>query len=386
MAFDADAAVLGAGVAGAAAAKAVAERGWKTVLIDRGAFPRHKVCGEFLSPEAARTLDGLGLDDAVAALNPGAVVKARLIFGAGEPLDVPLPGTAAGISRYALDAALHRAALDAGAQVRTGTTVTAVVPEAFGYRVTWRSGKTNETLSVRAVIAAWGANPRAGLPGHRRLGAAGNGFVGVKSHFRGIEADGAVELYFFAGGYAGIVPVEGGRCNVAALLDRRAFPAAEPTVPGLIRAAAERSPPLKARLAGAEPVPGSQAAVAPVDLTRKPVAWTLVPHVGDAALMIPPLCGDGMSVALRSAQLCSGLADRYLRGEITLQAWRDEYAGRLLRECRGPLRWGRLLQRLAALPQAERLLPALGRRMPGLAVRLVQATRIREADMRPNAH
>jgi flavin-dependent dehydrogenase len=189
-----------------------------------------------------------------------------------------------------------------------------------------------------------------------------------------------VELYFFSGGYAGISPIEGGRVNVAALLTRNAFRHTEKTILGMIDAAARRNPMLYRKLAQAVLVPGTQAAVAPVDLKRKPVAWDMIPHVGDAALMMPPLCGDGMSMALRSAQLCAFLADCYLRGEISLSGWKQQYTQSIQREFKGPLRWGRLLQWLLGVPVLPRLLPGLAHLTPGLAFGLVQATRLKETD------
>ena len=63
-----DAAVIGAGIAGSVMAESLADHGWDTVLFDRKAFPRHKVCGEFLSPESLTMLRRLGLRDAVLRL------------------------------------------------------------------------------------------------------------------------------------------------------------------------------------------------------------------------------------------------------------------------------------------------------------------------------
>lgn len=189
-----------------------------------------------------------------------------------------------------------------------------------------------------------------------------------------------VELYFFPGGYLGVCPIEGGLVNAAALLKREAYLNADKTVPGIIAAAALRNPKLNKRLTNAVPVPGTQAAVAPVDLNRKPLAWDMIPQVGDAAMMIPPLCGDGMSMALRSAHLCTPLADGYLRGEISLAGWQQQYTRSIQREFKRPLRWGRFLQALIGFPVMPRLLPGAAKLAPGLAAMLVQATRLKQTD------
>ncbi|MCS7463941.1 NAD(P)/FAD-dependent oxidoreductase [Paenibacillus doosanensis] len=381
MDFMHDVAIIGAGVAGSSLAKDMAARGWDTVLIDGKSFPRHKVCGEFLSPESLGTLDELGLRKTVERLQPRRIERARLIVSSGGALDVPLPGTGLGVSRYALDSALHQAAYRSGVELVTGTPVAEVHPAGGGFRLVLKpaEGGLPQELLVRSVIGAWGANPRLmrlQRPRDRAVSRTG-GCIGVKSHFTGIPMEPVVELYFFPGGYLGLSPIEGDRVNVCALLKRQAFPEAEPTVSGLLDAACRRHPLLRRRLLDASPVPGTEAAVAPVRLDRQPLTWGRFAHVGDASLLVPPLCGDGMSMALRSARLCARLADRYLDGTVSLAQWQAEYALAVQREFAGPLRWGTWLHSLSGLPVLPRLLLALAQLMPNLAASLVKATRLK---------
>ncbi|WP_219838342.1 NAD(P)/FAD-dependent oxidoreductase [Paenibacillus sp. R14(2021)] len=377
-----DAAVLGAGIAGSSLAKALADRGWDVVLVDRHSFPRHKVCGEFLSPESRSMLSRLGLHEAVESLQPSLIDRARLFFGDGKPLELPLPGTAIGVSRHSLDAALHRAALQAGVHIQTGAAVTSIAPDGNGYAIETKQGGVRAILRARAVIAAWGANGRSALlSDHRPEREGQQPYIGVKSHFAGIEMEPAVELYFVEGGYVGLSPVEGGLVNAAALLKRSAFPNTEKSILGWLNAAGRRNPALHGKLNQAIPVHGTQTAVAPVQLHRKPMPWGVIPHVGDAALMLPPLCGDGMAMALRSAILCATLADRYLSGAISRSEWKHAYTAAILREFNGPLKWGRLLQWLSGVPVLPRMLFGAARLSPGLANGLVQATRLKESDI-----
>jgi len=375
-----DVAVLGAGIAGSSLAKSMADLGWETVLIDRMQFPRHKVCGEFLSPESLTMLGSLGLRELVLSLQPRSINRARVIVGNGNALEIPLPGNAIGISRYSLDTAFHLAAVNSGVHMQTATMISSVTPCERGYAIETKQGEERKTLYVRAAIAAWGANCRSCLPGHRPNRKIMNTYIGVKTHFSGIEMEPVVELYFFDGGYVGVTPIEGGIVNVAALLKRKAFQNNEKTILGLIEAACRRNPKLYQKLAHAVPVPGTQAAVAPVELNRKPLEWDIIPHVGDAAIMIPPLCGDGMSMALRSSLLCAPLADRYLAGDISLSEWRHEYSRSIRRDFNGPLRWGRLLQWLFDIPVVPRLLVNAAHFAPELAFGMVNATRLKEFD------
>ncbi|TXK73863.1 NAD(P)/FAD-dependent oxidoreductase [Paenibacillus sp. N3.4] len=373
-----DVAVLGAGIAGSCLAKSLADQGWDTVLIDRKQFPRHKVCGEFLSPESQNMLNDLGLGGIVEALQPSIINRTQLIFNFGTCLEIPLPGMALGVSRYSLDSALHLAAQKAGVNVQTSTTVTSVYPCDSGYTIEAKQGGERKGYQVRAVIAAWGANGRSGLLGQSPDSKATNTYMGVKSHYTGIEMEQVVELYFFDGGYLGISPIEGGRVNAAALLKQETFKHTEKSILGLIEAASRKNPKLHQRMANALPVLGTQSAVAPVNLERKPLTWDRIPYVGDASMMIPPLCGDGMSMALRSALICAPLASRYLGGEISLDRWQQEYSQSIKREFKRPLQWGRFLQWSLGVPILPRALLVAAHVTPRMAYGLVKATRLKE--------
>jgi flavin-dependent dehydrogenase len=383
-----DAAVLGAGVAGASLAAALAARGWRVLAVDRDTFPRHKVCGEFLSPEARAMLAAAGADPAARTAGPAAaaITRARLYPAGGAPLETALPGTAYGLSRYALDAALHEAARRAGAEVAAGTAVTGVAASGRGWRVELRESGGARTAEARVAVAAWGRSPRGGLPGGAgaRAGSVpGPAYVGFKFHMAepggGTAAvEPVVELYFAPQGYLGFAPVEAGRTNVAGLLTLEAFRAAGGTVRSAARFVARRHPACLRRLEAAAPVPGTACAVAPVAAACLPEAWDALPRIGDAAAFIPPLCGDGMAMALRSAQLCAELADGVLRGRLTPDEWRRRYRAELRRQFAAPVRWGRLLQTCLQQPAPSLLLGGLARLVPALPPWLVQATRLRD--------
>lgn len=370
-----DAAVIGGGVAGSSMAAALAGMGWSTVLIDQDTYPRHKVCGEFLSPESLDSLSVLGLLPLLQPLQPSAMRTVRLTAANEWSLDIPLPGTALGISRFALDHALQHAAQERGAELISGTAVISIGSRnGEGHRLELRGRSVRQIVEARAVIGAWGRRPRTGLaPAASVLH---QSYVGVKAHYSGMELGDRVELYLFPGGYLGIAPIEGNRHNVAALMTREAFYHAGKSVQNAIEWAAERNPALQRRLVGGMPLAETRAAVYPIAISRKPTAWGQVPLIGDAAVMIPPLCGDGMAVALRTVVLCSRWADEFLRGSLGLDEWRQQYTRALRQECMPPLRWGRWLQRMLGSRVASPLLFRLGYRLPGLAGRMVERTRI----------
>ena len=172
--------IQGGGPAGASAALAALRRGAGVTLLEKSRFPRHKVCGEFLSPGIAHALDRLGLASAFEFLRPATIRRMSIQVG-GASKTANLPEPAFGLSRYALDAWLWREALAAGA--------------------------SHETQAGAADIVACGrqsSTPRGG-----RL-------FGFKAHFTG-PVDDAVELYFAGRTYVGVNCVEDGITNVCGL-------------------------------------------------------------------------------------------------------------------------------------------------------------------------
>ena len=378
--LDADAVVIGAGVAGSGMAYALAKRGWNVVLLDKAKFPRHKACGEFLSPESQSTLRAWGLDGAVQACGPAAMTAVRLHTERGASLEVPLSAEAMGISRFALDSVLQASAAEAGARLLEGYSVTSVLSSESGYRVECINSN-KQKLAIHARIAIGAGGRRMGnLLRERRPEIPVSSYIGIKSHFTRSDRMPIVDLYFFRGGYLGIAPVERDRFNVAAIVRRSVYPKlpASAAIERILGEATRRIPALKERLAGAAPIPGTEAAAYPVTISSGPCAWSGMPLIGDAAAVIPPFCGDGMAMALRSAELCAPHADAYLRGEATLSQWRDVYTRQLEQHLGDALRWGSRLERMLSRPGFASLLLRVGRFAPGLAERAVRATRLRE--------
>lgn len=376
-----DVIVIGAGVAGSSSAIQLAERGHDTVLLDRQPFPRHKTCGEFMSPETQEMLEFLDVDLLQHQVKPIMMNKARIFMPHGGEIEVPLPGSAWGISRYELDRLLHQKALSVGAEVITKATVTGIdLLDNSRYKVETRQGNDTICYYAKAVIGAYGTRKPKCIANTDEAHRDKIKYVGLKSHFTGINAESQVELYFCEGGYTGISPIQNGMVNVAALLTLDVTQSNGKSVQDILLAVSRTNPKLAARLEQGAPVEGTQVSIAPVRLSDIPEPWSTFPHVGDALLMIPPLCGDGMSVALRSSMLCSNLTDRYLRDEITYAEWQSQYTKEANSEFSKLLSRARFIQKLA-FAKTNRLYPGMARLFPGLASYVVRATRLSEAGL-----
>jgi menaquinone-9 beta-reductase len=177
--------IQGGALAGAAAAIAAMQSGARAVCVyEKSSFPRHKVCGEFLSSGVQQVFEELGLWQDFQGLKP-APMRRLLLHFPRKTFRFTLPETCWGMSRYTLDEWLMEAALRAGA--------------------TWRQEPA--PLAEGSVVLAHGRRDAA-PKGERQFG--------FKAHHAGPVSD-AIELFFFEGCYVGVNPAENGITNVCGL-------------------------------------------------------------------------------------------------------------------------------------------------------------------------
>jgi len=391
--------VIGAGPAGAALGALLARRGIDVALVERDTFPRDKLCGEFLSPEAGRLLRDIGCHAALAALRPPPLTAARFTLPSGFALEVPLPGVAWGLSRRALDATLAAEARAAGARLHTGTAAVAIAPAADGgldvVVAPSGGGSTADRRVIAAglVVGAYGRWNRLDRTPDRTARARPTRFVGLKRHLAvapgpagaatAAALAGRVELHLFDGGYCGLTVVETGAVNACLLVDRRRVAAGGDAPWAAVLAAAGRANPvLGARLAGlVAPADSVVHAVAPVTFDAADRGGPLCLYVGDAAGMIAPLAGDGQAMALDGAARLAALVaaalartgprpDAAQRRELARawdRTWRRAFGRRM--------RLARALQPVLLDPRRAEPAARLAAALPGAAAWLARATR-----------
>ncbi len=280
-----DLAVIGAGPAGSAAAITAANRGLKVLLLEASPYPRHKVCGEFVSAESAEVLRHLIADETHHLFSAPRISTAKL-HAAGQTCTIPLVSPAYSIPRITLDDALWRCAQSRGIDCRIDR-VSEIITKNDEVLV-----KASSTYRARHVINATGRWSRL------TTRTSGQPWIGLKAHFLA-ETDDSVELYFWKTGYCGIQSVSPGILNACALVhqgtakDLSEVFAADPHL-----AARSRTWRQITQLFATAPVylgPGS------------PVVEGVL-QTGDAAGFVDPFVGDGISLALRSGVLAGRCA------------------------------------------------------------------------------
>jgi flavin-dependent dehydrogenase len=327
----ADVLVVGAGPAGSATALLLAAAGLSVVVVDRASFPRDKACSEYMSPEAVRILDRLGVLPALEEAGAVPVAGTSVTAARGARLQGrfalaghrPFRPTGLSLSRRILDHRLLSAAREAGARVLERTAVEtllhdaggiagAVIRPAAGGRAIVRSRLTVGADGLRSVVGR--------RLGRRRQGALRR--VAFVAHVDGVEGMGdCAEMFVGRRGYLGLNPIGGGRTNVALVVPASRAAGARGRAHEFFLDALADFPGVSERV-GRGSVARAVLATGPFAAWSGRVVADGAALVGDAADFFDPFTGEGIYSALRGAELLVEAARPALarRGRVTAAA------------------------------------------------------------------
>lgn len=299
--------IIGGGLAGLTAAIHLSKAGVAVSVFEKNEFPRHKVCGEYLSNEAVLYLESLGVD--LAALNPKKITRTLISTVSGKHIGAKLPLGGLGISRYALDHALYRKAVENGCEIVAETV--SDISFSDGIFTLTTSAKTEH--HARIVLGAFGKRSNIDLKLRRRFTLQKSPWLAVKAHYRGDFPDDLVALHNFRGGYCGVSKVETGAINICYLADYASFKKYK-DVEEYQKMVVGKNPML-AEIFNNEPV-FKPIAISQISFADKLPVENHMLMIGDTVGVIHPLCGNGMAMAIHSAKLASGLTIDYFSGKI----------------------------------------------------------------------
>ena len=378
-----DAAIIGAGPAGSAAAILLARAGWSVALVEKQRFPRRKVCGECIAASNLPLLDGLGLGaamdrDAGPELRCVALMRGDAVALAAMPTADARHPWGRALGRETLDVLLLDAARRAGATILQPCTVTAIAGGPGNWQLSARSAEGPLTVQSSIAIAAhgsWEALPSGRA--RRRQSRTGADLFAFKANFRGAKlVPGCLPVLALDGGYGGMVVAEGGVLTLACCVRRDRLDALRAQAPGQRAGEAvenwlrRQCDGVDRALAGAQR-DGAWLASGPIDPGVRVRPNDRLLRIGNAAGEAHPILGEGISMALQSAgllceQLLGGVtadqrADTAWQAAIARQyavRWRSQFAPRL--------RLGALVAHLAMRPASARAIMLLARAWPGM--------------------
>ncbi|AZQ65320.1 FAD-binding protein [Flammeovirga pectinis] len=318
-----DVIVIGGGLGGLTLSIQLAELGWKVQLIEQKSYPMHRVCGEYVAEEAWGFLTRIGIN--TASLHLPIIDKLKVSAVNGEYLTANLTSGGRGISRFLLDDLLYQKAIEKGVKVITNTKVLGVQQISKNWDV-----ETKDTIfKAKAVIGAFGKRSNLDKFFRRKYleenltNTRLKNFVGVKYHLKGELASDIIELHNFSGGYCGISKVENDIICMC-FLAKGSYLKEAHSLEEMEQKYLSENPFLNKYLKY-ERVWDKPLSIAKVDFSQKSISENTIPMLGDAAGIIAPLCGNGMTMAMQASVFLTPLMDSYLKEEISWEQMTDIY-------------------------------------------------------------
>ena len=357
--------IIGGGLAGLSLGIGLRQRGVPVKIYEAGKYPRHRVCGEFISGRGQRSLERLGLRDQL--IQTGTRVAQTAAFFSGKTsFKKDLPEPALCVSRFILDNLLAEEFCKLGGELKSGSRWV----EKFDEGMVRATGRR-----IQNVVKGW------------RL-------FGLKIHAKNLPLEADLEMHFTQNGYVGLCRLERGSvsrssvevesCSAhknaaahrAAL--RSSVDNSEVNICGLFRSRTtlrdlsshwlknEISASVGTRLAQAEFDENSFCSVAGLSLAPQKASEQNECSIGDSLTMIPPVTGNGMSMAFESAELAIEPLAQYSAGKISWTEAHKLVASSCDQIFTQRLVWSKYLQTALFQPFLRQAVLLLTPRLPGL--------------------
>ena len=314
-----DVIIVGGGLAGLSASIHLSQKGKSVLVIEKHPFGKHKVCGEYISNEVLPYFEFLGID--VFSLGATKINKFELSTHNNKLIKSKLPLGGFGISRYLLDKSLAEKAKQVGVQIRQDT----VEVIDFNNDIFTVKTQSNLTLTSNLVIGAYGKRSNIDVKLNRPFIKHKSPFLGVKIHVKGNFPNDVIALHNFEGGYCGVSKVEDDRINMCYITNYKSFKKYK-SIEEFQKQVVYKNKFLKTLFENSIPQFEAPLSISQISFSNKNPVENHIIMCGDTAGMIHPLCGNGMSMAIRSAQMAVVLMLEYLEGSITRESLEKQYA------------------------------------------------------------
>jgi flavin-dependent dehydrogenase len=340
-----DCLIVGAGPAGCIGGIILARAGWQVTIIEQHRFPRGKVCGECIS---SLGIDVLRRNSLAPHLpHPVQLSHAAICSPRGREAKFKLGTRMWGLSRSVLDEALLEAARAARVTVWQPARCESI--DAPTARVVVRDLLSNRIKTIDASYVMLADGKRALAPPRPPATAD----LGIKAHFEKVNDEReTISLFGFDGHYCGLAPIEDCKWNLAMSIPAARVRQFGGDVDAIFADMLKRNASLSRRLANARRIGGWMASALPRHAPPDRMRGRVIP-IGNAAGALEPIFGEGIGLAMRSAELAA----------MALVSGRRDRLARLPREFARLWTWRRFTARATALavsrPSSAELLVAM---------------------------
>jgi len=326
-----DVIIIGGGLAGLSSAIHLSKMGLNILVIEKNSYPKHKVCGEYISNEVLPYLNFLGID--VFKLGAKKIDKFQLSTRKNKLISSELSLGGFGISRFCLDHAMANTAIAHGAEILQDTVEDIqFLDDKFSVET-----KNNGVYKTKMVIGAYGKRANLDIKLKRQFIKKRSPYLAVKTHASGDFPANVVALHNFEGGYCGVSKVENEHINLCYITNLKTFKKFK-DINDFQEKVVFKNLYLKEIFSKTAPIFEQPLTISQISFEDKEPIENHILMCGDTAALIHPLCGNGMSMAIRSAQIASVLIIKFFNSEIPnrealekqyLRAWNSAFKSRL---------------------------------------------------------
>lgn len=306
---DFDVIIIGGGLAGLTSAIHLSKHNIKVLLVEKTNYPSHKVCGEYISKEVLPYLKQLGLNPF--DLGAKNIDEFELTTHNNKHIRAKLPLGGFGLSRFEMDFQLYKLAKANGATI-VQDTITNVNFKTDGFQV---KSKTDKNFKAKIVIGSYGKRSNLDVQLQRAFIQKKSPYLAVKVHAKGDFPENKVALHNFKGGYCGVSKVENDHINLCYITNFDAFKAYK-NIDAFQEEIVFKNKALRKIFEDSNITFKNPLTISQISFETKSPVENHILMCGDSAGMIHPLCGNGMAMAIKSAQLVSELIIDYLQGKI----------------------------------------------------------------------
>ena len=334
-----DVIIIGGGLAGLTAAIDLAQKGYQVVLFEKNEYPKHKVCGEFISNEVLPYLKALGLD--IESLRPTNITKTVLSTHSGKTIKTDLPLGGFGISRYTLDNYLFKKVIELGGKVVKDSVISIDFSDNF-FTI---STQSNQVFKSKIVLGAFGKRSNLDIELKRNFIQQKSPWLAVKAHYSGNFQNDLVGLHNFKGGYCGVSKVENDVINICYLVQFESFKGFK-NIADFQEHIMYKNKNIKNIFEKSKMLFDNPLTISQISFEDKPKIENHVLMIGDSAGLIHPLCGNGMAMAIHSAKIVSNLVDDFLQNKISRASMESNYISIWNKTFKKRLQFGKFLSKL----------------------------------------
>ena len=363
-----DVIIVGGGLAGLTSAIHLSSRKKRVLLIEKNEYPKHKVCGEYISNEVLPYLNSLGINP----INEGAkqITKVHISTTKSNLIKGELPLGGFGMSRYFLDNLLVKKAQLNGVQILKDT-VDSIHFKKDSFTITTKS---SGVFQSKITIGAFGKRSSLDQKMKRKFIQKKSPYLAVKIHVKGVFPENLVALHNFKGGYCGVSKVEDNAINVCYITEYRSFKKHK-NITDFQEQVVFKNKHLRKIFKETSPVFEKPLTISQVSFqTKNPVEDHII-MCGDTAGMIHPLCGNGMGMAISSAQLACIRILQFLNGEIkTREGLEKQYLRDWNKEFKIRLKAGHFIAWLFRNHTISQIAYSILKRIPSLLPKMIKFT------------